>query len=304
MHHDFFRLENGNTIINRYVLIPGEIAARVKGGVPGTEQESGMWTSALQEITPEGKVVWEWLGHEHLDPEIDILCPFRHRTLWGNLNGFSVLPDGDIVASFRYINTIAIIDRKSGAIKWRWGAPYELGHQHNPTPLENGNILVFDNGFHRVTPYKVIDRSYSRVIEVNPKTNEIEWEYVDETVVNFYSAVCSSAQRLPNGNTFICESTKGRIFEVTPSKEIVWQFINPFYYPYIYTTWPSEREALTNLIFKAHRYGHDYEGLTGKDLSPDRFEWVLREKGKPSTERKEDKGIKDRVRKRLKQLGY
>jgi hypothetical protein len=190
-----------------------------------------------------------------------------------------------------------IIDKASGAIKWRWGAPLEWGHQHNPTILANGNILVFDNGLHRMTADELpAPEGYSRVVEVNPKTNEIEWEYADEDRCNFFSAVCSSAQRLPNGNTLICESSKGRIFEVTSNKEIVWEFISPFYHP-----WP--RRGMANQIFKAHRYGTEYEGLKGKELDPNRFEWALREKGKPTPE-KEDKEKKERARLRLKKLGY
>lgn len=295
MHHDFYRLENGNTIINRHVLIPEEITAKVKGGIPGTELKGGMWSNGFQEITPGGEVVWEWLGHEHMDPEIDIPCPLCPRTIWGYVNSLSILPEGDIVASFRHLNMIAIIDKRTGAIKWRWGAPHQLGHQHNPTVLPNGNILVFDNGYHRRTSAEIAMIDYSRVIEVNPKTDKIEWEYKDENVQNFYSGICSSAERLPNGNTLMCESAKGRIFEVTADKDIVWEFMSPFYYPW-------ESMGLTNLIFKAHRYGHDYEGLKGKTLNPDRFEWLFREKGKPITGDKKD--IKERARRRLKRLGY
>ena len=41
MHHDFKRLPNGNTMVLRWVKTPDDIAARVKGGVPGTELEGG-----------------------------------------------------------------------------------------------------------------------------------------------------------------------------------------------------------------------------------------------------------------------
>jgi hypothetical protein len=297
MHHDFYRLENGNTIIIRFVLIPKEIAAKVKGGLPGTELKEGIWGPAFQEITPDGNVNWEWLGYEHMDPEIDVACPLCNRAIWGYVNGISVFPNGDIAASFRRLNAIVIIDKASGAIKWRWGAPLELGHPHNPTILANGNILVFDNGLHRMTADELpASEGYSRVVEVNPKTNEIEWEYADEDRCHFFSAVCSSSQRFPNGNTLICESSKGRIFEVTSNKEIVWEFISPFYHQ-----WP--RRGTANQIFKAHRYGTEYEGLKGKELDPNRFEWVLREKGKPTPE-EEDKEIKERARLRLKKLGY
>ena len=40
--------------------------------------------------------------------------------------------------------------------------------------------------------------------------------------------MAGSAERLPNGNTFICESSSGRVFEVTSDCEVVWEYINPF----------------------------------------------------------------------------
>ncbi len=84
-----------------------------------------------------------------------------------------------------------------------------------PTLLENGHLLVFDNGVHR---------DHSRVLEVGPVTGEIIWQYQS---VDFYSQWRGSNQRLPNGNTLICESETGRVFEVDPLGEIVWEFYNP-----------------------------------------------------------------------------
>jgi Arylsulfotransferase (ASST) len=295
MHHDFFRFKNGNTLLNRHVLVPRDMVPKIKGGIPGTELQEGMWDNGFQEITPDGKVVWEWLGYQHQDPEIDVVCPLCPRTIWNYANGLFPAPEGDIIESCRHFNTISIVDRNTGKIKWRWGSPYELGHHHNPSMLENGNILVFDNGFHRQTSHEVADENYSRVIEINPKTNTIEWEYKDKNPQNFYSGICSSAERLPNGNTFICESSKGRLFEVTPDKEVVWEFFNPFY-----CEWG--RLGLSNLVFKAHRYGCEFEGFKGKQLEPKRFEWVLKEEGKAISESKEEQ--EEAVSRRLRQLGY
>ena len=61
-------------------------------------------------------------------------------------------------------------------------------------------------------------------MEFDPVTFELVWEYRAE---GFYSHYISSAQRLPNGNTLITEGANGRIFEVTPEKELVWQFVAP-----------------------------------------------------------------------------
>jgi len=297
MHHDFRRLENGNTMLNRYVRIPDEIAAKVKGGIPGTEPEEGMWGADFQEITPDGEVIWEWLGYEHMNPEIDVLCPLCPRFIWGYVNGIDVFPNGDIVGSFRYLNILAIIDRKTGEIKWRWGRK-ALGHQHNPTVQKNGNILVFDNGYHRLGPDERdpdhLTPGYSQVLEVNPKTDQVEWQYRATDHNSFYSAVCSSAERLPNGNTLICESTSGRIFELTSKGEVVWEFVSPFFEYKTSLGW-------SNLIFRAHRYGADFSGLKGKDLDPEKFEFVLREKGKITQETDEHEKA---LRLRLGRLGY
>jgi hypothetical protein len=46
---------------------------------------------------------------------------------------------------------------------------------------------------------------FSRVIEVNPATNEIVWKYQDADAQGFYGDRISNAQRLPNGNTLIIE---------------------------------------------------------------------------------------------------
>ena len=73
--HDWVRMKNGNTLIMKYVETPKDIAAKVKGGVPGTERDGVMLSYVLQEISPKGKVVWEWLAYEHLDPELDAITP-------------------------------------------------------------------------------------------------------------------------------------------------------------------------------------------------------------------------------------
>jgi len=294
--HDWYRMENGNTMICRWRPIPDNISTKVKGGKSGSEREGIIWDDCLQELTPEGKVEWEWRASEHMDLDKDILCPLCSRITWSYVNSLVVLPDGSILTSLRYINTIAIIDKGTGEFRWRWG-PGELGHQHDATMLDNGNILVFDNGLHRVS--SGVDFSYSRVLEINPKTGKIEWEYRDKTPMSFYASIMAGAQRLPNGNTLICESTKGRIFEVTSEKEIVWEFFNPFY-----TTYRSEIFGLTNLVYRAYRYSPDYEGLKGKTLDPDRFEWFLWEKGKPIVAEDYEPDKEKTLRERLKMLGY
>ena len=265
--HDFYRLDNGNTI---YICwspdgrLPDDAAARVRGGLLGTEHNGKIWGDSLIEVNQRGEVVWKWVAYEHLDPDIDVMCPLEHRTNWPYMNSVFVLPDGNVLLSMRFSNTVAIVDRKSGDIIWRWGSE-ELGHQHDARMIDNGNILIFDNGAHR----RGYGPSYSRVVEVNPRSNEIVWEYKANPPTEFYSAVQGGQERLPNSNTLICEALMGRIFEVTEEGEVVWEFVNPFYVSYYH-------HGLVNCVFRAHRYGPDYSGLQGRELVPAKFDWINR----------------------------
>ncbi len=299
MHHDYHLMANGNFMLNRHVPIPPEIAAKLKGGIPETELEDGsMYGNGHHEIDRDGNVLWNWVGYEHFDPEIES-CPLCPRSCWDYVNGIDVFPNGDVLASVRFHNTLIRIDKNTGDIKWTWGA-WELGHQHDPSVLENGNVLVFNNNYHGLPEYEhrrhVNVGAFSRILEIDPITDEIVWEYRDPIANNFFSPVCGSAQRLPNGNTLICESTKGRLFEVTPDKEVVWEFISPVY-EYRQRTW-----GWTNLIFKAARYGYDYPGFKDKNLDPSQFEFIVRKKDSPAT--KEAKGDQEILRARLANLGY
>lgn len=267
LHHDFCRMANGNTMVLGLELVPTDVARRIKGGKPGTEHERGIWCDYFREVTSNGKVAWEWHAYEHLSTELDVICPFETRHEWGHANTCEVLPDGNLMTSFRHLDTVAIVDKGSGEFIWKWGRG-ELGHQHDPNPLENGNILIFDNGWHSLqsTPAH-LTTARSRVVEVNPKTNEIQWKYETRPGWDFFSYFISGAQRLPNGNTLICEGMTGRLFEVTRDGEVVWEYINPFF-------GESERFGRSNLVFRAYRYGPDFPGFRGKDLSPERYAWL------------------------------
>jgi len=262
LNHDFSRLPNGNTIINRYVEIPEKIAKKIKGGIKGTEQFGKIYSCCFQEITYEGEIIWEWKHYEHLDTDTDILCPLCTRSIWGHSNALDVLPNGNILFTLRHLNTIGILDKKSGDIIWRWGPENYLGHMHNPTVLDNGNILLFDNGWHRLVregdTEEIAEEEYSRVIEVDPNTNKVVWDYHDRPGY-FYSTCCGGAQRLPNGNTLITESIKGRFFEVTPDKEIVWEYINE--YPRKLEPYWIYDEQMTLETFRAYRYGINSEEI-------------------------------------------
>jgi hypothetical protein len=256
-HHDARLMGNGNVLMLCIEEVPRDLAAKVRGGLPGSEHNGVMCSDKVVEMTKEGEVVWEWHAWEHLDPEVDRITPQDWREEWTHANTVEELPDGDILVSFRNISTIAIIERGTGDIRWRLG-PEVLAQQHHPNLLANGNILVFDNGMHRTNaPF-----SFSRVLEMDPATKRIVWVYRDQPVFNFFSPYESGAQRLPNGNTLICEGAFGRLFEVTREGEVVWEYVNPYF---------GEAGLLgeNNWVFRAFRYSaEEIEKASGGRVAP------------------------------------
>lgn len=258
MHHDYRRLPSGNHLILLWRHLPEGIREQICGGHHHETDPEQMWGDVIQEITPGGEVVHEWLSWEHLSFEEDRICPLESYKEWTHINSIDLTPDGDWLLSFRLTSTVAIVDRHSGEFTWRWG-PGMISHQHAATWLDTGRILIFDNGCHRLR-----GPNFSQVVEVDPETNEIAWTYTDPTILGFYSFMCSGASRLPNGNTFITEGATGRLFEVTPERETVWEYVSPFIL--------ESKFGPTPAIFRAHRIPADDPRLDGKPLSAERFE--------------------------------
>ncbi len=197
---------------------------------------------------------------------------------WYNAGDERFHPD-NIIIDGRETNIIMIIDKKTGKFVWQLGPDYtrgkakEIGQiigQHHAHMIPKGlpgegNILIYDNGGwagygapnpSTPTGNKNAHRDFSRVIEIDPVKMEIVWQCrpMDLGAMqpflsdHFYSCYISSAQRLPNGNTLITEGSDGRLFEVTPENEIVWEYISPYFGTHV----------TTNMVYRAYRYPYDY----------------------------------------------
>src|SRR5215469_11731153 len=139
---------------------------------------------------------------------------------------------------------------ENGRIVWRLGPDYparsqqtlprpvdQIVGQHNPHLIApglpgEGNLLLFDNqGEGGYPPAEMQTTGGSRVLEIDPVKKEIVWVYTgldsDRPPYTFYSSYISNMERLPNGNTFVNEGMNGRFFQVTPTSEVVWEYINP-----------------------------------------------------------------------------
>jgi len=257
-HHDFRRAPNGNTVYLGWTILPDDAAARVKGGREGSERDEGIYGDYVREVNPAGETVWEWMAHEHMEIENYPICPICPRVEWAHPNALQPLENGDVLVSWRHNHLIAHIDRKTGKFKWEM-CDAKLGHQHDFQMLDNGNYMVYANGSHAIGG----PANSSAVLEIDAKTSETVWEYRANPAFTFNSPFISGAQRLWSGNTLICEGSSGRVFEVTRTREVVWEWISPFV-----NTFGSAHQA--SYIFRPHRYAPDHPAIADKDLDPDR----------------------------------
>ena len=258
LHHDFQRQLNGNTVVLVWEELSTEFSDTVQGGNVNEEEPEVMLGDVIIEVDSDGNTVNEWKLWQKLDVAEEVICPLHGRREWTHGNSLKLTNDNDFLVSFRTVSTIGIVSRETGEFTWKWG-PGEVSHQHHATHLANGNVLLFDNGSHARG-----NQERSSIVEVDPETNEIAWRYLGSPLMSFYSFHISSAERQPNGNTLACEGAHGRIFEVTHSGDIVWEYINPFFAP-------DRSGAQANATFRAHRYGPDFTGFAGRDLDPSKY---------------------------------
>lgn len=167
------------------------------------------------------------------------------------------------------------VKNKGGDLLFRYGNPqiYQkqgaeqlLMHQHDAHWIEDGlanvgKIMLFNNektttesAIEIIEPYLDSEGAYAYDAE------QI-WAY---SASDFFSKYMSSAQRMPNGNVFICEGSSGHFFEINPTQEVVWDYINP-----VNSNGGPAIQGGTvrfNQTFRATKYVADYAAFLDKTL--------------------------------------
>jgi hypothetical protein len=190
------------------------------------------------------EVIWEWHLHQYVDPvehHREDLCTGIGDLMngdWSHCNTvkyyqnyfFNGESHDVVLLNSRHLDTFWIIDYETSEILWSCGQHGTIGrkeppaeplfsHAHEVELLEDGNFLMFDNGNFR-------DPQVSRALEiqVDPTAGTAMevWSWTEPLEV-MYSYGMGDANRLPNGNTLVTDPTQGRIIEVTPDGEKVWQ---------------------------------------------------------------------------------
>ena len=131
---------------------------------------------------------------------------------------FPAFDPGDLLVSFKATNLVFVLDPDTLEVKWwRVGA---WDTQHDPDWGADGRISVFSNNEHSVD-------NHSNIVAIDPTTYETGY-VVKGSQYDFYSAYNGTAQITDAGSILIASSTQGRIFEVSPDGEVVFDFVNVF----------------------------------------------------------------------------
>ena len=223
---------------------------------------------------------------------------------WLHINSIQYNANLDqIILSSRLLSEVYIIDHstttaqaashsggtygKGGDILYRWGnkEAYDMGDendrtlysQHYPHWIEDGlndagKIIVFNNGNSiRFSSANIFnpptispgEYAYDNVNGFGPESSD--WIYTAPNPEDFFSSILSSAQRLPNGNTLICDGDSGYFFELNSSNNIVWEYINPDTTNGILSQGDDPSQ---NLVFRALKYNINHIAFSGRDLPP------------------------------------
>jgi hypothetical protein len=124
---------------------------------------------------------------------------------------------GDLLVSMAMLDTIAVIDPRTKAVRWWQQGPF--GMQHQPRVAPNGGIVVFDN-------HHGPERSAVAIFD--PRSHRAIWEYTGSNAEPLHSRRSGGAEFLSNGNLLVVETDRGRAFELTPEKRIVWEYRSPY----------------------------------------------------------------------------
>ena len=257
-YEDIFHHHDAQWLPNGHILYAAAAPIDVKDGkglfnskVP-LEMQQRPFSDVVREVNRKGEVVWEWNAIEHLSVEdyhihecfnIDNA---KERLHWPMING--VHQHGKLVyLSLRTTSGIIAVNKETKNIEWELKYPF-VAQQHDPSITPDETLICFDNG--NIRPSSI---HHSRIVEYDIKTKELVWSYADEMPPAFFSPYMGSVQRLWNDNTMICESAFGRIFEVTPEGETVWEYVIPDFaeYPEPLNKFITGKH---NSCFKAHRY--------------------------------------------------
>lgn len=289
-HHDWARLPNGNTLVLSVSVhpLPGFSLPKLvdEAIYEVTPKGDIVWRWIAGEHLDEFGWTPQELALVRVTKRINYLTFNDMKPVgpnhWFDAGDARFNPDNIIVGS-RNANFVAIIDKKTGKIVWRLGPDYppdkpgprklpapvdQISGQHDPQIIPEGlpgagNLLLLDDqgeaGYPPV-PLGFGPERGSRVLEIDPVRKQIVWEYSatdsGQAGWTFDTSFIGDVRRLPNGNTYIDEGMNGRFFQVTPTGDIVWEYVSPYFGKAPFG--PGGKQITTNWVYRGQPVPYDW----------------------------------------------
>lgn len=155
--HDWAADEQGNFLLMGEVVRYIDMSGLIEGGNVNAE----VLDVIIQEFDRDGVLKYTWNSADHFDifdgnENSDYLDYTEAQLDYVHANSVAFDSDTSFIISCRHMDEITKVNRRTGEIIWRLGGknneftfindPIGFSHQHSISRLENGNILVFDNG--------------------------------------------------------------------------------------------------------------------------------------------------------------
>jgi len=252
--HDIQLLANGGYLLQTYDSIYVDMSQIDPGG----NTNALIIILIIQEFDSNKNLIFEWNAWEHLNiADYQNLNLTSNRIVWMHGNSIDIDLDSNILISNRRSSEVIKIDRNTGEVIWYFGGPNNefsitndpyngFSRQHDVRRIENGNILLFDNGNDHDPP---ISRAVEYEIDESEKTADLVWDFSHPQ--GYVGLAMGSVQRLPNNNTLI---NWGRLLnqgavitEVDYDKNIVFEIQYPYPF-YCYRVTKHNWQFETNLI--------------------------------------------------------
>ena len=202
-YHDIQYTASGGYLLQAY--------AREEIDLPQTEVVDSVNILVIQEFDQEHNLIMEWKNSDYMDiqdyvNELNLSSTYRN---WTHGNSIEIDDDENIIVSNRTMSEAIKFNRETGDLIWRLGGPMNdfifindplqgPNKQHDVRRIDNGNIMIFDNGnqrepqLTRVTEYQIDEQQM---------TATLVWSYSHPN--GYVSLNQGCAQRLDNGNTLI-----------------------------------------------------------------------------------------------------
>jgi hypothetical protein len=194
-NHELLLLPNGDFMLISYPTLTGVDLTGLETYGPN----STILDCAVQEVDPQGNLVWDWRASNHTDPAKESVVPAGAGTAADpadvyHCNSVDVNANGDVLISFRHMNAVLLVSKTTGNVVWKLsGTPYNKDGaqiltiqgdpegafyvQHDARFQPNGDSSVFDDHYSAVAAVPGVARGVEYALDLGAGTAHVVWQY-------------------------------------------------------------------------------------------------------------------------------